>query len=393
MRILIIANTYYPYIVGGGEISTRLMAEGLASRGHQVEVLCAGFSEKRENINGVIVHRRFFGDISPLCLRDVQDAPAAFSASDVSLFKQIACRIGDVVYSRHWYYFYKRFFEVGCYDLIHIAAPLSYMGFYNCVKASKNLGIPTNYAIRSPALTKIEFGPEIISKVYRVLNRRTLLLLTSVMSPTEYMIGLHRQLGFRLANAEVIRNAIDLDLCPSVRSHKPNRRILYAGKIIKEKGIQTLIKAAELVGGVELVLVGDGEMTEYVRKHEFTHHLEWTDQKRLFELMASSSIVVLPSEYEEAFGRVLIESIGCGTIAIGSDRGGIPEVLNYDSRFIFPAGSVEELASMISCILGLSEDDYYKLLEVQTGWLANYDVQGYIESFERYFLGEIEKRH
>lgn len=38
--------------------------------------------------------------------------------------------------------------------------------------------------------------------------------------------------------------------------------------------------------------------------------------------MKKSKVVVLPSEWEEAFGRVLIESIFNGTIAIGSDRGG-----------------------------------------------------------------------
>ena len=38
MKILIFAEVYYPDVMGGGEFSTKQMAEGLAGKGHEVVV-------------------------------------------------------------------------------------------------------------------------------------------------------------------------------------------------------------------------------------------------------------------------------------------------------------------------------------------------------------------
>ena len=58
MKILIFSEVYYPDIFGGGEFSTKQMAEGMVSKGHNVVVYCLGNKEVTEDINGVSVKRK-----------------------------------------------------------------------------------------------------------------------------------------------------------------------------------------------------------------------------------------------------------------------------------------------------------------------------------------------
>jgi glycosyltransferase involved in cell wall biosynthesis len=41
-----------------------------------------------------------------------------------------------------------------------------------------------------------------------------------------------------------------------------------------------------------------------------------------------ADLLVIPSLYDEAFGKVIIEALSCGTPVIGSNRGEIPSVIN-----------------------------------------------------------------
>ena len=57
MKILVVANLYHPYVIGGAEISTKILVEKLAETGHEVSVLTSFRNELIERINGIEVHR------------------------------------------------------------------------------------------------------------------------------------------------------------------------------------------------------------------------------------------------------------------------------------------------------------------------------------------------
>ncbi len=42
----------------------------------------------------------------------------------------------------------------------------------------------------------------------------------------------------------------------------------------------------------------------------------------------ASDVFIIPSLYEEGFGRVILEAISCGLPVIGANRGGIPEAVD-----------------------------------------------------------------
>ena len=57
MRIAIICTLYPPYVLGGAEISTSLLAKGLANKGHEVTVITTGNKQKEEIVDGIRVYR------------------------------------------------------------------------------------------------------------------------------------------------------------------------------------------------------------------------------------------------------------------------------------------------------------------------------------------------
>lgn len=98
-----------------------------------------------------------------------------------------------------------------------------------------------------------------------------------------------------------------------------------------------------------LVLVGDGP--ERTRAVERATELGVLD-KVLFlgkhqsvdELLACADLFLLPSK-NESFGLAALEALACGTPVIASNMGGIPEVVIHgETGFLFPLGSVEEMA-------------------------------------------------
>jgi len=80
------------------------------------------------------------------------------------------------------------------------------------------------------------------------------------------------------------------------------------------------------------------------------------DRQSLIEELRSAWAVCLPSE-GEAFGLVLLEALACGTPAVGTDDGGIPEVLGSDPGVgsLF-SGGAQELAEALLAAIGLSEE-------------------------------------
>jgi glycosyltransferase involved in cell wall biosynthesis len=64
--------------------------------------------------------------------------------------------------------------------------------------------------------------------------------------------------------------------------------------------------------------------------------------------LAQSDLTGVPSEWGEAFGRVLIESMASGVPVVASRDGGIPEVLRPTFEdHLYPPGNVEQLQNRI----------------------------------------------
>ncbi|MBN2754535.1 MAG: glycosyltransferase family 4 protein [Candidatus Goldbacteria bacterium] len=137
------------------------------------------------------------------------------------------------------------------------------------------------------------------------------------------------------------------------------KEVVYIGRLIEEKGIDTLIEAVSKVKGINLNLIGTGD-EEYVNalkssaaKYNVSERVifhGFMDRARLNAFIKNMQVLVLPSitthGWKEQFGRVLIEAFASKIAVIGSDSGEIPNVI-ADAGLIFREGNPFGLAEAI----------------------------------------------
>jgi len=128
--------------------------------------------------------------------------------------------------------------------------------------------------------------------------------------------------------------------------------IIHVSNFRKVKRVPDVIKAFKLINEKipsKLLLVGDGPemtvVTKLVKELKLQDHvLLLGKQENLEELYSISDLKLLPSE-KESFGLVLIEAMACGVPCIGTNIGGIPEVIeNGKTGFICELGNIHEIA-------------------------------------------------
>lgn len=147
-------------------------------------------------------------------------------------------------------------------------------------------------------------------------------------------------------------------------------QIVYVGRLSKEKGVETLIKAFKIlsessvyseVKNLKLIIVGDGVDRQELENLAEGLSVEFVGQKPANEvrrIMGESKVSVLPSECWETFGLTVIESMKAGTPVVTSDLGALPEIVQ-DGCFgeVFEAGNVEACAAAIERLLERKDYD------------------------------------
>lgn len=131
----------------------------------------------------------------------------------------------------------------------------------------------------------------------------------------------------------------------------------YFGRISEEKGVDLILSAlATLPPRYRLVVAGDGPMEEDLKRMAATLGLEGRVRflgflARPDDTMAAADMIAVPSTWQEAGSRVIVEALNQGTPVIGSRTGGTPEmVADGVEGLIVAPGSVEDLARAMRTI-------------------------------------------
>jgi glycosyltransferase involved in cell wall biosynthesis len=177
--------------------------------------------------------------------------------------------------------------------------------------------------------------------------------------------------GFRQDRIDTVYNGLDLDQWRAPMSRAEARRTLaiaddalvagYAGRLNYRKGIDVLIDAVALLPEGWIAVIagknsddGSGHNSErelraraedrgVAARCRFVGHVP-----RIGIVYAAADVTAVPSLWSEAFGRVIVESLACGTPAVASRIGGIPEILSGEfTRGLCPGGDAPALADRI----------------------------------------------
>ncbi|MBU0477558.1 glycosyltransferase family 4 protein [bacterium] len=121
--------------------------------------------------------------------------------------------------------------------------------------------------------------------------------------------------------------------------------VLFIGRLIRIKGVEILIEVAKQMDKkINFVFIGDhGPLLEVIEEaasqHENIILVKGVYGSQLIPYYQSADILIVPSQYEEAFGKVIIESLSCGTPVIAANKGAIPYILDLSvGRLIEPTG-------------------------------------------------------
>ncbi len=389
MKVLIFAEVYFPDVMGGGEFSTKQMTEGLVKKGHEVVVYCLGQNSCEEVINGVTIKREYLKGISEFYLSFTMNNQ---KKNPFTSFDKILRKWPDLYSSPKWYKKYKTIISKEAPNLVHTVSPMSYLGRVNLWKAAYDLNIPVSHVCRSPSLVELNFLDGRFNNFNIKRNSKASFYLTALASPSKFMLERHNRVNIKGTRFnDVIYNSVDFKkIIPSNELIKQKENVvLFAGSIDKKKGILTLIKAMERLEDVKLLLIGRGNLTNQILNKKNIEVIEWINRESLYTYMRKAKAVILPSEWDEAFGRILIEAIYNGTLGIGSDRGGIPEVLGFDENYVFHAGDIEGLRSRIERVINMSPSEYKEEIDRQQNMTSGFTDDKYVDNWERFFLQQL----
>lgn len=168
--------------------------------------------------------------------------------------------------------------------------------------------------------------------------------LDGYVSPSEHVRQYLIENGFPSSRIAVVPNPVPASNVPPDIAGED---VLYAGRLVPEKGIDLLLAAwADLTeddrAGRTLHIAGSGPeepavvaASMYGAKVKF-HGL--LDERALARLGGKCALSVVPSQWDEPFGLVAVEALAAGRGIVVSDRGALPEIAS-DPRCAWSFGA------------------------------------------------------
>jgi L-malate glycosyltransferase len=217
----------------------------------------------------------------------------------------------------------------------------------------------------------------------------------------------------------ILPGSVDTNIyCPS--SIAPNLKaewstsdeivIGYLGRIVEEKGLRTLLHALKKIEPLpwKLVIVGTGDYETQFRRiaidlglTERICYLGYVPHDQAPNYLSAFDLLVIPSEtrsnWKEQFGRVIIESMACGTPVIGSDSGEIPFLISETQGGLsFPEGNAEEFSKRLEYLIK-DKDARQKLAQKgRSSVLQQYSnaviVQRFVQGIQEIQLSNVSNR-
>jgi glycosyltransferase involved in cell wall biosynthesis len=176
------------------------------------------------------------------------------------------------------------------------------------------------------------------------------------ISPSQFLRDKMIEHGLRTP-ITVIPNFINPDSFQAV--YEPENHFVYAGRLVRVKGILTLLGAMrQIKGDAVLNIAGagelEGQLRRFVDEHQLTNvrFLGHLDTAELARLIQRAVFTVVPSEWYENYSMTVIESLASGTPVVGASIGGIPEQITHGvNGLLFAPGDAAGLALQMQQLL------------------------------------------
>ncbi len=368
MRVLIQNSIFYPDVIGGAEISSHLLAVKLHERGHAVDALAT--SGRRDTPDGLATRplpgttgQVYYGASHGLYDLYGPDGPPEPPGIVVRGLHHLAA-----VRSPRWRRLAGEALDRSRPDVLHTN---TIVGMTPMIwEAARERGIPIVHTLRDyhllcPRTTLLRSsGRECVDTPWPCRALRRLKLdrtgdIAVITAPSTFVLQRHLDAGgFPGARAVRVPNSCETipDTIPD-RRHWTSPRGIYLGQLDTHKGVDVLLAAlAQLeqnsAHDLGFDFAGVGPLATRVEAFcatapaRFRYHGQVAGNTK-YQLLREASFLVVPSVWNDNFPRTMLDAFAWGLPVIGSDRGGIPEVVGHEREGVIIEPEPSALAAAI----------------------------------------------
>ncbi len=364
MRLLFIIDNYPPFDKGGYAQLCYDLAHEIRNRGHFVTILCAGPMPVQPDVEPVIRQLAIpvgWGDRWPVV---VQQAclMTRRTRHNLRVFNRLVAEIRpDAIL----------LWPTGFVDQRVMAAaellPDTVTAYYIAGVSPTDPTIIEQYWANPGYSISARIGKRLLRPVLGHHRRNKVSLrLQHVMCVSDYERRRVVATGVHEENTWVVHNGIDpmqfpfLGLPSSRRKSGAPLRVLYAGRLVEDKGAHTLVDAIAALyhdnatAAVTVTLLGTGPV-EYIQHIDSTvarfgladivQRYDWINRSDVPAFLAKHDVLVLPTVRPEALSRAVQEAMATGLVVAATPTGGTPEIVHDGiTGLIFPPGDTTALA-------------------------------------------------
>ncbi|MDE2289881.1 MAG: glycosyltransferase family 4 protein [Burkholderiales bacterium] len=401
MHVLIANTLYYPDVVGGSEVSTQILAEGLVAAGVNVSVVCVTETgeDRMCRINGVNVHYLRLANLywPYTTRRRMLFMKAIWHAFDVQnvfmarrLQKIVEREKPDIVSTSN----------LSCLSL----------GIWGIARRA---GLPIVHTIRDyylmcPAALMFSKGKSCRKQcstcaLYAAPRKLKSSQVDVVIGVSDFILRQHMTRGFfpRASAAHVINDCY-LPPHPAEMRLPPPRlpgfgahdakvaRIGVLGRVSPEKGIEIVAQqllAQRTLPQWRLYIGGTGApaYVDKLRRKYADPRIEFMGRVDPRAFFAGIDVLVVPSIWREPFGRVTVEAYAQGVPVVGANSGAIPSVIEPESALVFDIEQPSTLIAKLEAALALRASPGFRerLMAHAQGFRPDRMVDAYLDIYQK----------
>ncbi len=173
-------------------------------------------------------------------------------------------------------------------------------------------------------------------------------------------------------NWHAVYNAVDFGKYKLTENLPANAPLIFLGRIEKIKGCHTAIAIAKETGN-KLIIAGNISPLETEKKYfeeQIQPHIDGIEIKYVGQVndvqknewLGRSKALLMPIEWNEPFGIVMIEAMGCGTPVIAFNKGSVNEVID-ESITGYKVEYYNEMIEAVNKIAIVNRADCRKIAE------------------------------
>jgi glycosyltransferase involved in cell wall biosynthesis len=399
MRILVVSAMFPPNVLGGAEISAFNLSSWLLKQGHEIGVLTAAKSREEEKFGELVDGMRIWSIYMPRPYPIYKQGRVdeTYLKPLWHLQDHLDPRNGRIV-GRVLDEFKPEFCNV------HYLTGIG----HNVLQEFAKRDLPMMYVMPDLALSCLRLTMFVdgktcetqcgVCKLSAGVKRRGILSMRRIGFCSPSRANLERNAEFQPLKQFPTAHILNANKYPTPtvqRVESETVRFVYAGRLHEAKGIDCLLEAAE--GLVDrwpftFTIVGGGGHEPALRKR-FGHHpwISFTGHVPLQEAInhiATSDVLCIPSIWLENSPGVVIQALGVGVPVIGSNFGGIPELVEHDETgLLLPPGDVQAWRDGLEKVL--SDRDTLRRYQANAVGRAGEFDQDYLGAKYLKFIDEI----